>query len=299
MSDIAIITSPFQALNAIEYFQNKKPKILILWNEENTLKQIINTLNHFNLKYIDKYINYFDLIIFLIRSSRRKFKKILIGNLYSTPVLISLIILRYKNVIKIDDGTQTLFEEKSHQNPIKKLIFKYVLDKIEKKGLKYFTIFKSMNFKNNILLNNYSFLNKTKIQPTEEKIFIGQPLVELKEIEEISFFRIIDDLILKFSNLKYVVHRRESNIKLNKIENKGLELVYYDFPIELNYFISKQIPSTIISFSSTALFSLKGISKDLNFYFVEFKPKNNVSKHESIKRELTNFGIKKIKNSYD
>lgn len=294
MSDLAIITSPFQALNMVEYFQEKKPKILVLWNEKYTLFQIQNTLKYFKLDFEAVEINYLNLFN-LLKYSRKNFSKVAFANIHSIPVLFCLFFFRYESVLVLDDGTQSLLlNEKFNDGFLKNIILQIVKYKINKIGINYFSIFKSLPVSNEKLIsNNFNFINRIKLDISDENIFIGQPLLELKEIDQDSFFEIITKLKNKL-NFKYIVHRRDSIIKLNKIKSLGIELLHIELPIELHYITKQIIPNKVFSFSSTALFTLKGISKKSEVYFLDYNVIKNKEKHKLIQNELGSYGIKKF-----
>jgi hypothetical protein len=89
----------------------------------------------------------------------------------------------------------------------------------------------------------------------------------------------------------YILHRNEKIEKFNDMQNIVIKKL--DYPIELYGINEKEIPLRIISFFSTALYTMKLIYKETEVLYIYHSFKNN-KLYETIE-EIYNFQKKYMK----
>ena len=264
----ALINSPFQLINLMEYQKKINSKILmpilVGYVDKITIAQVKN-LNKdvFKLKNIFFLNEIMSLRIFLkilfLKKNFLGFQLCLIGDL-NYHLFKAFYIKSKKNII-LDDGTAIL-DSKNFIN-IKKTLF--------------FTIFKKItNSKNVKILENNLDLLKTlrlKNQKFDKKslYILGSASIERNVIEKKEFDKIINLILKRFNKKKifYIPHRYEKAEK-NLKKFKKIKIKKFSLPVEFAISNEKTIPSIILGFYSTALFSLdKLYGKKINIYNIQ------------------------------
>lgn len=241
---IAYIESPFQLICLNEFLVKYDiSKIYIRNSTQINDFQINNTLRILKIKETDidiiwlpnprKLFSITKWARFIVRNI---FKPILFGA--SKSKIRRLFFLRYE----LDDGT-------------------FSLDLIRKgKTKRLLSFFHSENFNS---AHNFETLSKLVYKKdqiiSESKFILGQKLSEIGFITEENYLKIIKAIVEKRDNtITYIAHRGEQEEKLKKIQ-KICQVQVPELPIELHLLSNNFVPSEVIGFFSTALFTLPRI----------------------------------------
>lgn len=186
---------------------------------------------------------------FNINLYSKKVNRIFIGNFSSNVLKVVMKYIQKSKIILLDDGSGSL----------------YIQDKFDDEyNYNLFTIFELKSYKNQtISKNNFMYCQNILLQKSKKKdvvLFLGSKLVEVGIMSEEKYFKYLDSIMNKFNNeyIIYVPHRGEDVDKLERIERrfKNLGIKYYGYPIELIGVVDEFIPCKVISFYSTALYTM-------------------------------------------
>lgn len=259
------VESPFQLLNvyeAIDFFKIINYKIFIRYSGK--------TINDLQIKYLIKefQIDDVNIISFNINSSKKNlfdffkiiylkyyfkyinnnFEIIFIGNLESNFFKLIYKNFAIERIIGLDDGTKTL----------------HLQAEFSKKDL-YFNLFTMYDIKaikkQFIFNNNYNWLKSLRNNKERESdvLFLGSDIVTLKIIDEDYYLKLIQYAITNYGKIIYIPHRNENIKLLNKIKNKSFILKSIDYPVEFYGINENKNINTVISFYSTALYTIMKI----------------------------------------
>ena len=138
------------------------------------------------------------------------------------------------------------------------------LEEVLKSTKVYYNVFSIKNDKiNKCLINPYPICN----QISNETVFIGQPLIAEGFVTKDDYIKSIENIVLKEGRLNYHPHPREKWLKsvniewvtfINKLTNEPLE----------EYFFKVGLPNKIISYNSTALLTLRLMSKEAQINYI-------------------------------
>ena len=310
MYNLFIARTPMQILNAFEATQHFK-------TQENILVIIHNRLNN-NEEQIQKIIEIFSLntifnkIIEIENRGKSKFKqaKELINSLQQHPYehiflgsyggvgRLLLANLEHQKSYLIDDGTATIV---AHKDIIKnrnrtKLGFKELRAllfglkvKIEK-PINFFTIFYLEQLADEVIIKHtFEHVKQQFSQAThksEEIYLLGQSITQYDMISEEKYICYIRQIIAQYRDQKiiYVPHRAEiHNDELNSLINENFTIMPSTMPIELYFLINEIYPKHVISFFTSALYTLNVLfsqSKVESFYI---DPEDIESRAEVVK----------------
>ncbi len=289
MKSLLFVESPLQLLNAyeaIQYFSLTDYKIFIRYSNnlknDEQIRFILQKLKiknsiEFTIKSESKQLS--DYLKLFLWKYRFLFKtdvdKLFIGN-YDSGFL-SLIMKQFKKeqIILLDDGAKTLSIQNGFtQNNFYSLFTMYKLEP-----------FNSQKIYKNEYINISNSLQS--LQKDETKVlFLGTKLSESEIITEKYYLDLIH-LISKYYKDKkiiYIVHRGESEENLRKIKQyKNITVKYLDYPVELYGLYEKEIPSTIASFYSTALYTMKNIyNLEANSFTFDYTSSKHVNAIKSV-----------------
>lgn len=299
MKNLFIVSSPLQVLNALEakqYFKTTDNILLILFTEFKSLnrEQIINSINQKEWNQIIQYdlkknknskSSFFEQVKLIIKLKKNKYNYIFSGGFTSINKLL-LANLNKQEVFLIDDGAASINQHKIELNPnitekrkLKKRIRQYRFNifglKTEVKDtINLFTCFKLQSHTNEkIIHNNFSYLKQlyfTDMNINNTIYFIGQPVVDIALITEETFIAYIKKVIAYFDKpIIYIPHRAETIPEaLKKLQSKNFIFQNSQGPIELIFLKQKVYPSTIVSFFSTALYTLDVIYDKSSLYSI-------------------------------
>ena len=283
-----LINSPFQYINFYEYLEKNNLKyngipILIGFCSDSTILQIklINKINFYNKYSIFFLKNLFSIKIFhlllFLKKKTTGFDECIIGDI-NYYLFKEFYKYSNKNII-LDDGTSSLetFDKERF-----------------KKNTKFFTIFKT-NRNNIYIRNNLSFIKKNKKdnQKKQKTVYIlGTILLIHNIIKKKLFINFLELICKKYCKYKiyYIPHRLEK--KFDFLRHLDIEILKPELPIELHTIFQDFIPSVIISFYSTSLFSLKLIYNkkirlyNFSFLFENILNKSLINKYNLIKKQL-------------
>lgn len=207
-----------------------------------------------------------------------------------------------RRLISIDDGSSsikviddiangyTLSINGNESGWLKKIFF--LLIKLSDKRIKdnlrkasFLTGFKTKPSNN---VRRYKFYKREQSIDFDKKktgtCFIGSKFTEFNYVSEDEMFKLIRQLSSKASSFDYIAHRGESEDKLTSISNLcGVNVKFLDYPIEIEYLSGRLNYFEYVSLFSTALMTLKEISKgDEVFSAYKFKDSSNFEKVSSI-----------------
>ena len=160
INNLAIVSNKFQLLNIISLCHHKNenyPLLILIYNNINTYQGIKEHASHFKIKiiyalYSRKYFQYVKALLIGLKINR--IQKLIIGNLENNIILFLARIIRWKEIIFVDDGN---ILEVYNKKP-----------KISNQNLPidFFTIFKlKSNNYYNIIFNDYSFFKNSTPPP--------------------------------------------------------------------------------------------------------------------------------------
>ena len=284
---IILLSSPLQVLNYKELiFSNKDLRIklrnvLILVFSDNKkdkrsdkINNLLKALSIKNTTIVIKQKFFFTICYILVQIRNKLFfiyNLIIIGNLFSN--INKEFINISKKVIILDDGTNIL-DKKSF---------------IEKKRQKYnfFSIFEKKYFKHNYYKkNNLLFQKKNlgkKIKKTNDVFLLGTSAVSQGYLTESDYIKFIYKIVqsLKLKKIFYIPHPKEDT----KVFKKKIfvTLVNTDYPAEIFFLKNKELPKMILSFGSSALITLRAISKKFKLINIKYKTKKNIFSNKNYK----------------
>lgn len=272
MNAISIISSPFQLFSLSELIKQKGIKnyvLFVLVYNDYELLQIKNLALNLDLKIYKTIIGKKVFQYFLLRKLTRKFNNIdtlIIGNFFSEPHLVFVNEIKSNKIIILDDGLNSNLILKT-SNKKNYSFFKFLFIKLFgfnldfPKSFSIFTMFDLNSSNQNVIIekNHWYSINKN-IQSFNIKnitFVIGQPFVELKILDEVFYFSLIDKLNKRFSNLLYVPSRKENDRNLNRMNKKhGINILRTNMNVEHYLLHNKVIPKLVLGFTSTALVTL-------------------------------------------
>lgn len=307
MKNIFFINSPFQLLCAIEAkaFFNLNNSILIIFNKGKgrNYDQISNLLSNYQssfdevieleykLKSLTGWLNGFKKFERLIKCFP-KVGTIFIGDYRNGLVRHFHNSVSYENIYIIDDGFATINVYKKIKNTFNydykekiKLILSFFRYRYKiNENITFFTMFAPLFSKENVINNEFINIFHNISKKTSENIyFLGTPLVEDKIVSKEYYLKKIKEITDHFGSVSvtYFPHRREERKKLREIELKTeIKVQEISIPIEL-YLMDAEWPSKVISFYSTALYSISKMFSKIEVYAINIESTEiNSSKEE-------------------
>lgn len=270
------VDSPFQLLQVFE-LRTQIPvssSIFVRLNgkAEND-KQLLFTLDLLNINArrvvissgYQKAIFYFTFLIYALFH-----KKVVIGDANSFLFRLVKNFYSKKKFILLDDGVATL-------NNV-----------VENSTYQRFTIFPQHVA--NSIANNYSglttLLSSVKSKPTD--LIIGGKLVDEGICSFEDYIKALDCMILKlrdgFRPLIYVAHRGESDAIVGYVRQKyGIRVVRTKYPVELIEFELGIKPFRVAHILSSAVFSLKLLYSECQFFTYQLDDSSILDRYEKIK----------------
>jgi hypothetical protein len=241
--------------------------------------------------------------IFQIKKVR--FVKVFIGEFRSWYHRAFLDVLSPKQNFLLDDGNITIELQKKYIPQKKHLLFNTFTEEKERsrslriilkqnyfrimllflKGIEknkenqdihLFTCFdlEPYNQTQKIVVNSFSYLKKLNKKKCVDKslvYFFGANLSELDLLSRDLEFSLLEKIIRYYKNknkkLVYISHRREDTKKLELAHDKfDIDILTFNYPVEIQFLLMDTLPYGISSFISTALFT---VSKVFDFDSVD------------------------------
>lgn len=263
----------------------------------------------FSFSNIRKLLNYHKLVR---RLKREFFEEIICSQI--EVVYMTHICHAIKNfkLVSLDEGNAVLrvVEERKTKFGVKTpIIWKYKLMNLKYEQLNNITFFTSYNFEtliqDDVIKCKYEFsklMNVKKKVDENVVLFIGSSFVEDKMLSKEYDFYLLCQIakLFKGKRIVYYPHRRESNLRLEKIKNSlNMDILEIRKPIELELLDWKELCGTVISFYSAALLNLKMSLSNLNYIAFRFDINKIITleHHDVIRKvynEFENNGIKVI-----
>lgn len=267
-----LVESPFQllsALEAIEYYKTNDYKLIIRLSNKENENQLLRIVNDLDLdkgritfisvyKYglLLKKIIEVKFMIWLY-FNKNKYTVYFLGDYHSGYLtLLRRLCLKNKTIIYLDDGASTIRANNSFT---------------KEKFFDWFTIYDLKSLpEQSIIQHNFSYLRKrvadNVVAKNDQVIILGDKFYEEGMLSRENSNRILEQLISALIGEKviYLAHRGASKEKLDYIRNKyNIDVVKHDFPIELYGLYMGELPKRVVSFFSTALFSLQKIYPEI------------------------------------
>ena len=283
------------AIEAQNHFKTENNVLVILFfliRDGKNINQIFDLLEFFPYDKLLTYQNsdgmkIFNLIKYIKEISSRDYEHVFFG--YSTPIYRRMIAnLNYKKLFFLDDGVLTItthnqlyreadLHSKLSSLPMEKIDYKrklrdlyYKLNNIQVdcslQDLNFFTMFTLPTYKNEQIINhNFSYIRNlfsTTTKQDNNVYILGQPLKRAIKMHTFEYIRYLDKVFECYSNrnIIYIPHRVEPMsdwFQYILYKKKNVSILYLDVPIEL-YFLKNNIqPREIVSFMTTALFTIQ------------------------------------------
>lgn len=300
MNSLFFIESPLQLLNAYEaesYFTCKKSFYIVrLSNNKQNDEQIEKLIEYlsirekcFIIKINSKNKNIIDLIKILILKIyffriKNIFERFFIGNFESGLFSLLTKKLKKEQIILLDDGSKSIVTQKNFTDDF---------------NFDFFSFYDLIPFKNqNIYKNNFEKLrNKISLKTsTNEILILGSKLSEISIIDEDYYIELIKKISTYFQDkeLIYIPHREENKNKLERIKKEipNIKINYIEYPVEFYGINENKKIKTVISFYSTALYTM---SKIYDSEAIAVKFNFEKSEHKINIEEVYNFYEKHMK----
>ena len=330
MTNLIIISSPLQALNAIsaiKHFALYDYEIIIINNAENVFNSILTILNNYNISNHRKinFKSFSDQIKFFFRNkkkhSSKQVQKIFIGDFedISHLILTTVNMNKETQIYFIDDGNNTIlgYANDFRITKIRRYknfnsIVKYMLADLLVNhrtiinNSSVYSIFHPTNESNfNYIKNDLRFLRDMSASKETIKgvYIIGSPVVESSTISLELYLKIIKDIIAKHQNEPkyYVPHRKEKKEKMsNLIADEEISWIENKTNIELFFIHNEVYPKYIYGFGSSALFTIKELFACAELFNLSFKNEkmklssNKEAEYQLIEDYYKSFGIENI-----
>lgn len=303
LNNLFIVRSPLQIINSIEaidYFKLRNNILILIYNDtDNTNLQMDNLISLHKWKKIikvnekTKRSKYFEYISFTYKLKKEAYNYLFFSNLGSIHKLL-LANIKRKHTYYIDDGVETItrYNNVFLPNKLNKIKFRQLrfliagLKVFIKDDIHFFTYFDLKPFrKSKIVQNNLTHFQKkylTSVKEDTNIYLLGQPLVSQKFLSEEDYFLYLDLVTKNFDNkIIYIPHRTEIISKrLKSYISDTFEIRNINMPIEL-YFLENSIyPLNIVSFMTTAFFTLQKLYSKCNLSYI-YIPNSKLKKSQN------------------
>lgn len=323
MKNLHIVSSPFQlisALEAINTFSKAENVIVIFYTYSHSNNKLLDKIiNQNNIEVFFHYIHFKNSTQYLLAKIEllQKLKKNFYNNLFIGHVeefsnKLFICNIKYRTLFALDDGAATinhnllyvdrithfkLFNANKVKDLFKLLIIKIFLLKTDiNVTLNWFSVFDFEPTNKALLINhNFEYIkNKYSLVTKKDTntYFIGSNLLNANIIKnENTYVTYLETLFKSFNYEKiyYIPHRLEDIDKIKGLLNKySIELLSLDNTIELSFLENDIYPNNIISFYSTALFTLSKLFSETTINFIalpsEILNENFTSKVETVQK---------------
>ncbi len=283
MADLFIVRTPMQIVSAIEamhYFHSSNNTLVIIYNKKkNNFKQIQKIIDIFHLATLFKNIievkstqpSKFLLTLKLIRKFKKhSYNKLFIG-LYDSMGKLFLANLSYQQAYLIDDGTATIV---AHQHIVRTMHSQTVgskelralffgLHTQHRTPLHFFTLFHLTPYSDEtIITHRFEYLKQRFTQQYHHSTTIyllGQNLTDVAIVSAEKYLCYIQQILKHYPdrNIVYIPHRLETlHPELYALQHSKFTVMHNTMPIELYFLTNRIYPNHIISFFTSALYTL-------------------------------------------
>ncbi|KUM13434.1 hypothetical protein AV645_14730 [Acinetobacter calcoaceticus] len=231
---------------------------------------------------IYRIFDFFRFNCFLSKLSNKKYNTIYLASIDNPFFHILLSKISKNNIATFDDGTANIYKGSSYYNyenkgKFQNLILKFLgniynTQKVVGESFEHYSIYN--NYSN--IIENVNFIslfkdNENLVKKGEVKIFLGQPLKDIKDINVEKILTFVESLKVDY----YFPHPREVEKYKNFIYIDS-SLIFEDYILKLlgdGYFVEVY---TVLSTAALNVASLKNIrvkvlcEKDLNINYFQF-----------------------------
>ncbi len=311
--NIFIVRSPLQVINAIEakeHFKLDNTLLVLMFNP--------NDINTKQMKEAAQLSQWDETLIYekssekssllsqikLIKRLAKEQYDFLFSGDFGTINQILIANLRAEHIYLIDDGTRTITvhdmlskkKKLSFSKRVKLLRYRlFGLKESIKQTINFFTCYGIKPIGDeSIVQNEYRFVQTKYLSNAvhDSKIYLlGQNLTEVKCMDDATYISYIKKIIAYYKEeIIYIPHRSEIiSDDLKSLFNENFKLQENQGPIELVLLMQKVYPSRIVSFISSALFTLNKIYPETKIDAVWIHEEDLVSYRDVIKNCYTFF----------
>ncbi|MEA1954440.1 MAG: polysialyltransferase family glycosyltransferase [Campylobacterota bacterium] len=320
LPNLFIVKTPLQIINSIEavnYFNLTNNVLILISSSDNqNYKQMTNLINLYNWHQVIKIegkASFFKYLSLIKELKKEKYNFIFFARFGSMQRLI-LSNVNKEKVYYFDDGTETitmynemLLPNKINQFNLRHLFrFRFLLFGLKVNitdTINLFTYFDLKPFeKSEVVLNKLEYFREKYLKPSAESqlvYLLGQPLYEKNLVSEKTYLDCIKK-IKSTSNKKiiYIPHKGESDSsKVLSLIDDTFDVKHIDIPIELYFLGNKIKPSHIVSFFTTAFFTLKLFYPNTKFESIYIPKEEILNKADIIESHydfIFSIGINKL-----
>jgi len=282
--NIFIVRSPLQIINAIEAREHFKLQntVLVMMLDKAECLNADQMRDALKISAWDEVISYqpqqkasslSEQVQLIKRLKKDEYDYMFSGD-FGTVNKIMMANLNAKEIFLIDDGTATivihqkLFEKQSAPLRKKAKLLRYRLFGLKsriKNTINFFTCYDLKSIKDEqIVENSYQYMQKKYLKELEQdnKTYVlGQNLTQVKFMDDKTYVSYVKKIISHYSGeIIYIPHRTEIiSESLRGLFNERFKLQMTEGPIELVFLKDAIYPSRVISFVSSALFTLNKI----------------------------------------
>jgi len=313
--NLFIVASPLQLLNALESqetFKTTNNILLLIYNSNLNATDLSQKKSLINIKKWNEII-YYDLG--LIAKKKRFFEQVklikklkffhynyLFSGDFGTIQQAIMANISVNEIYLLDDGTASIFtyEKLRNKNYFQSIpfsgklkLFRYTLAGLKykiHKDINFFTIYDIQALPHmKVVKHGFSYLKSTKLQEckNDNNIYLlGQNIAEVHWITKEKYLKYLEKIIAKFKGrIIYKPHRSEEITKEYDCllcDNFIIDKEISQGPIETSLIDNGIYPKMIISFFSSALFSLDKIFSDSEIYAIKIDKNDLVANQDNI-----------------
>ena len=287
MHNLFIVRSPLQLINAIEakaHFNTKKNILVILYNIGVNSLQLETMLDKGDwdkvIEFDERKMTKQRKFLYHVRLIReiKAFNYIYVfSGDYGTINRLIIANSNYKKLYLIDDGVLTIHLHSTILNPNKQesislskkiKMLRYLLFGLQiniKGSINFFTCYNLTPHSNEeIVKNEYHYLQNKYLNDLEKdkRLFLlGQNFLQTDILDNMTYINYLKRIINYYqTDIIYVPHRTEIiSDELKLMFNDSFKLQPSQGPIEMVFLMQKKYPKHIVSFNSSALFTLDKI----------------------------------------
>ncbi|MDN5725727.1 MAG: hypothetical protein L0G99_07305 [Propionibacteriales bacterium] len=283
MSSIALVESPAQLLNTIEWATADASRmadlaIVVLAPRESTARFQLHRLTE--MAAASGLVVHWQearrgrtarlQIMVQVAPAVRRARQIVVGDPFSRMIQTLLLGANASEVVLVDDGSSTLhFVEcwrakkpivrwhRSEVRPADRALGVRFARKLAATRLSLFTVMPVPDPVLTVERNAYVWTRAQHLPPQIEagSDLVGTSLVETGVVELEHYVQAVQRLVERYEVVRYYAHRRESSQKLRRLAAIGLHVITPDLPMELMARVGP-IGSRIITFPSTLVHTL-------------------------------------------
>ena len=288
MHNLFIVRSPLQFINALEakeHFKTRSNILIIFYNHgDKNSKQLKTMLNkddwdkifEFDERKVAKRTKFIHQVKLVKTLRSFQYDYIFSGD-FGTINRLIIANSDYKKLYLVDDGVLTIRFHNTILNPNNK---DYISISKKAKMLRYLLFGLHINIKGNINLftcynltphgneviehNDYHYLqNKylNNLKQDTQLYLLGQNFVNVNLFDTATYIRYIKKIINHYkTSIIYIPHRGETiSDELKALCDDNFHLESSQGPVELRFLTQEKYPKHIVSFNTSALFTLEKI----------------------------------------